>query len=65
MKLPYQKMMFDLRSLAFWAEEHKPTQIEMNDGQYAWYADLCRANRRDFSGIPIVFTDAPGATYPQ
>ena len=59
MMLPYAKMMFDLRSLAFWVETNKPTQIEMNDGQYAWFADLSRANKRDFNGIPIVFTDAP------
>jgi hypothetical protein len=31
-KLPYQKMMFDLGSLAFWVEQHNRTQIEMNDG---------------------------------
>ena len=59
MMLPYAKMTFDLRSLAFWVETNKPTQIEMNDGQYAWFADLSRANNRDFNGIPIVFTDAP------
>jgi hypothetical protein len=59
MNLPYGKMMFDLRGLAAWAETNKPTQIEMNDGQYAWYAHLSRANRKDFNGIPIVFTDAP------
>ena len=58
MQLPYGKTMFDLRSLAFWVEEHKPTQIEMNDGQYAWFAGLSSANRKDFNGIPIVFTDA-------
>jgi hypothetical protein len=22
-----------------------------------WYANLCRTNKRDFNGIPIVFTD--------
>jgi len=49
-KLPYQKMMFDLRSLAFWVDQHNPSQIEMNDGQYAWYANLCSANRKDFRG---------------
>jgi hypothetical protein len=52
-------MMFDLRSLAFWADQHKLTQIEMNDGQYAWLASLCSANRTDFNKTPIVFTDAP------
>jgi hypothetical protein len=54
-------MMFDLRGLRFWVEAQKvkPTQIEMNDGQYAWYAQLCHANKTDFEGIPIVFTDAP------
>lgn len=60
MMLPYRTMMFDLRSLAFWVEENKPTQIEMNDGQYAWFANLSSANKKDFSGIPIVFTE--GAT---
>jgi hypothetical protein len=57
-KLPYQKMMFDLRTGVL-ADQHNPSQIEMNDGQYAWYANLCSANRKDFRGIPIVFTDAP------
>jgi hypothetical protein len=40
-------------------EGYKPTQIEMNDAQYAWYANLCSANRKDFNKVPIVFTDAP------
>ena len=31
-KLPYQTMMFDLGSLAFWAEQHNRMKIEMNDG---------------------------------
>jgi hypothetical protein len=52
-------MMFDLRSLAFWVDQYNPSQIEMNDGQYAWCANLCSANRKDFKGIPIAFTDAP------
>ena len=43
--------MFDLRSLAFWADQHKPTQID-NDGQYAWFANLCSANRTDFNKFP-------------
>lgn len=59
MMFPYQKMLFDLRSVAQWIEANKPTQIEMNDGQYAWFAELSRANKRDFKGVPIFFTDAP------
>jgi len=58
MLLPYQKYLFDLRSLTFWVEENKPTQIDMNDGQYAWFAHLSRATKKDVGGIPIVFTDA-------
>jgi hypothetical protein len=54
-------MMFDLRDLRFWVADQKvkPAQIEMNDGQYAWIAQLCHASKKDFEGIPIVFTDAP------
>jgi hypothetical protein len=44
--------MFDLRSLAFWVDHHNPSHIEMNDGQYAWYANLCSANRKDFREFP-------------
>jgi hypothetical protein len=40
-----------------WISQAKPTQIEMSDNQYAWYANLMRANRRDHNGIPIVFLD--------
>jgi hypothetical protein len=58
MKLPYQKGMFDLRSVAQWVEVNKPAQIEMNDAQYAWFANMSCANKREFTGIPIVFTDA-------
>jgi hypothetical protein len=60
MQLPFQKMLFDLRDLRFWVEAQKvkPTQIEMNEGQYAWFAQLCHACKKDFEGIPIVFTDA-------
>jgi hypothetical protein len=57
MQLSYHKMMFDFRSFSFWVEENKPTQIETTEGQYAWFAGLCSANRKEFKGIPIVFTD--------
>jgi hypothetical protein len=59
MMLPFQKMLFDLRDLRFWIEAQKPTQIEMNDGQYAWFAHMSRANQEGLGGRPIVFTDAP------
>jgi hypothetical protein len=36
---------------------NKPTQIEMTEGQYAWFAGLFSANGKEFKGIPIVFTD--------
>lgn len=59
MNLPFRPHFFSLRDVSAWVDLHKPTQIEMNDGQYAWFANLSCANRRDFSGIPIVFVDAP------
>lgn len=45
--------------LEHWIEEYKPTQIEMNDRQYAMLAALMKENKREYNGIPIVFTDGP------
>lgn len=49
---------FDLPTMDVWVAAHHPTQIEMTDRQYAWYANLCRTNKRDFKNIPIVFVEA-------
>jgi len=44
-----------------WAAIYRPTQIEMTDNQYSWYAHLCGKNSRDFDGIPIIFMEGPRA----
>lgn len=38
---------------------HKPSQIEMNDRQYAHFANLNGMNIKTVKGIPIIFSDAP------
>ena len=59
MQLPNAFIAFTLADMNLWAAAVNPSQIEMTDEQYAHYANLCRANRKDFNGIPIVFLDAP------
>jgi hypothetical protein len=59
MNLPYRPGFFSLRDIEDWTATHKPTQIEMNDQQYACFANMNGMNLKTFKTIPIVFTDAP------
>jgi hypothetical protein len=51
--------MFRLVDVDMWVDKNKPTQIEMCDGQYAWFSQLAGMNLKTHLGIPIVFVDAP------
>ena len=62
MRFPYKAeppFSFNLMTLDEWVQTCKSAQIEMTDPQYALFANLSRANRRDFKRIPIVFLEAP------
>jgi len=62
MRFPYKSeppFSFNLMTLDDWVATCKPAQIEMSDPQYALFASLSRANRKEYKGIPIVFLDAP------
>lgn len=58
MPFPYRKP-FRLETLHDWVIKNKPAYIGMNDNQYSWYCHLMRANKKDVSGIPIQFLNAP------
>ena len=61
MQLPFSATLprfFSLPDVEYWVSQVKPTQIEMNDNQYAWYANLRGANKKDHNGIPIIFLDS-------
>lgn len=59
MNLPYRPGFFSIRDIENWVATYKPTQIEMNDQQYACVTNLIGMNVKTFKTIPIVFTDAP------
>jgi hypothetical protein len=58
MHLPFVAPLFTLRGIEDWAAIYKPSQIEMNDRQYAHFANLNGMNLKTFKSIPIAFTDA-------
>jgi len=62
MMLPFM-VPFNLPALERWCDLYKPLSIDMTDKQYAWFAELMRANLKEFRGIPIHFVGAPAAVW--
>jgi hypothetical protein len=58
MNFPYRAP-FQLATLVDWVARLNPSDIGMNDSQYAWYASMMKVNKRDVDGVPIRFLDAP------
>jgi hypothetical protein len=52
---------FTMQTLEDWVAAFRPTSIYMTDKQYAYFTNLCAANKTEFRGIPIRFLDAPKA----
>jgi len=50
---------YTIQTLTDWCELHRPQQIGMSDNQYAWLAEMMRANVLTFNAIPIIFLDVP------
>jgi hypothetical protein len=59
MNLPFRAGFFSLRDVEDWVATYKPTQIEMNDQQYASFTGMSGMNLKTVKAVPIVFTDAP------
>ena len=50
---------FPMSAFHEWTHGARPTQIEMDDQEYAHFAALVGKNAKDYRGVPIVFLDAP------
>jgi hypothetical protein len=54
MNFPYRSP-FSLHLIINWVATNNPAEVGLNDNQYACFANLSGANKKDVKGVPIKF----------